>query len=596
MADLSKLSTEDLMKIRDEKAAAQKAQTSKALSEMSTEDLLRLREQKVQQERAIQPGESIARGGFQGASLGFVDELAGKLEGLGSLVGVRGLGGGFNEWRKETPEEAGQSFSEVDASRKNQRRIQDQEAKRQNPGYYAGGQFLGSVAATAVPALGVAPAAGLLKTTAKLAGLGAVEAAGTSEGKVGSEEFNTDVAKGAAISGAFGPVGYLAQKLKPSELKKFANLKAVKAAGAMKAQFKTMDSDEVQNIGRFVLENKLVTTFSNLDDTLKKVATLKDDVGAGIGKAISSVDDLINDAKSLVDADAFGKLNPASKNALKRQIDDGFAFNKKKIAERIRKELIDPNSGNPILSAQMTSLERIAKGFDSQKAASLAEGLVIKGSQRKVTNFDSDSVPNAFKKELYDIVKSELDESVGKIGFLESAVAKASGKAIGKIDAFARGKSLKEQYQALNKKYFQLSKIEDISADRLAQQRANRAISLSDYIVGGAGLTGGAALTYASPMAGASAIVLAGLNKIVRTYGDNAAAVGANNIAEMMLKSPQAMQKWSALLTDAATQGSVALTATHLMLMKNDPEYKSLAEGSLPGLRPPSQGLTIPGR
>lgn len=155
--------------------------------------------------------ESATRGAFDAASLGWLDELAGGLEAVGSKVGVRGLGGSFSDIRLETDEEDKQSFDEVYRQARDAKRELSRSAEEQNPKSYMAGQLAGGIAtgAAGAGALGVKAGAGLgTRVAAGMAG-GALDGAITGAGM--SEANNVkgvlkDAAQGGAIGGAFGGV------------------------------------------------------------------------------------------------------------------------------------------------------------------------------------------------------------------------------------------------------------------------------------------------------------------------------------------------------------------------------------------------------
>jgi hypothetical protein len=124
--------------------------------------------------------ESVIRGGLQGATLGYSDEI------------VAGLAGGLPALLK------GENVKEAYSKRLEQDRAENKAAEKANPKSYLAGEIGGGVASSFVPGLGVAKgAAGV----AKLAGLGAAAGAGYSEAKdVGG--LVKDAAVGGLAAGA----------------------------------------------------------------------------------------------------------------------------------------------------------------------------------------------------------------------------------------------------------------------------------------------------------------------------------------------------------------------------------------------------------
>lgn len=179
--------------------------------------------------------ETMIKKGAQGASFGMLDELKGGLEAAGSTVGVRGLGGAFEDIRLETDEEDKQSLLDTYRQARDAARNREAELAEANPKTALASEIVG----------GMATGGGLLKTGTKGAGLaarmgkgaidgakmGALSAPGYSEadlteGDVGGLLKDTAAmsAGGAALGGALPAAGDLVK----STIKGSKNL--VKAA------------------------------------------------------------------------------------------------------------------------------------------------------------------------------------------------------------------------------------------------------------------------------------------------------------------------------------------------------------------------------
>lgn len=183
--------------------------------------------------------DSFARGALDSASMGWLDELAGHLEAVGSKIGIRGLGGNsLSDIRFETDEEDKQSYDEIYESARDAKRKISKQAREANPNTYMAGEFAGGAAS------GLA-AGGFLAANAKASGLArnattlgqrmaagaagsAVDAgvtgAGYSEGKNPGDVLK-DAATSAAIGGVFGgvmpAVSAGISKVAPAVTKKF---------------------------------------------------------------------------------------------------------------------------------------------------------------------------------------------------------------------------------------------------------------------------------------------------------------------------------------------------------------------------------------
>jgi hypothetical protein len=500
-------------------------------------------------------GESFLRGAGQGASLGFGDELYGV---VGAIVNPTGSDKPFADRYRESRDFA---------------RRKDATAQLDNPKLYGGGAVTGGIMSAIVPGAVAAKAGQAMNTVKGAAAIGGLTGAGMSDADPlkSSDElkrFGLDVGKGAATGAVFQKgfqlLGKVANKFRPSELEKTANIKTLKAAGYMGPELKAMSEAEKQTAGRTLHDLGIVKAFDSLDDVATKAGAAKEKSGQAIGEALDSVDDLVARSKAAIDEGRIGgQLPPQAKANLKAAIDKQFQFNMSRIGQRIEKELIGPNGKNPLLKGEMAKLQGIADDFKAGGSLSMREGNVIKGTQGKVTNFNSDTVPQAFKKEVYDIIKTEIDDIVAKTGNLEGAVGRAEGKTLGNLDVAGRNKSVSDAFQQAKKEYGVTKQTTDIAQRRLGQLQANREVSLTDTIAAVGGLATG------NPVA---PLALGGLNKLARQYGDSVMAVSARKAARILERSPKALGKFADVLEAAAKRGGPALNATHLKLMK-DPEY-----------------------
>lgn len=515
-------------------------------------------------------GESFLRGAAQGAFLGWPDEATATVGAAKDYIsGKLGLRGDFDL----------KDFGKVRDSYLTRIRGEDAKAALDNPGVYKTGAITGGVASAIVPGAIAAKAGAAMNTVKGAAAIGGLTGAGMSDANPLEsldklKEFAGDTAKGAATGAAFGAgfklLGKAANKFRASELEKTANIKTLKAAGYMGSELKAMSEAEKQTAGRTLHDLGIVKAFDSLDDVAAKAGAAKEKAGQAIGEALDGVDDLVVRAKQAIDEGRIGgNLPPQAKENLKAAIDKQFQFNMDRIGQRIEKELISPNGKNPLLKGELAKLQGIADDFKGGGSLSMREGNVIKGTQGKVTNFNSDTVPQAFKKEVYDIIKTEIDDIVGKTGNLEGAVGRIEGKTLGSFDAGARNKSVAEAFGKAKKDYGVTKQTTDIAQRRLGQLQANREFSLTDTIAAAGGLATG------NPVA---PLALGGLNKLARQYGDSVMAVSARKAAQILERSPKALGKFADILELAAKRGGPALNATHLRLLK-DPEYlKALAD------------------
>lgn len=610
--DLSKLSNEELLAI-----ANQKPETSKPdLSKMSDDDLIRLAGLDKSKEPKLTKLESGISGTAQGLTLGFSDEAIGGVRAfIGSMQGEGKYGDLYKKYRDE-------------------QRTHIAKAERDNPKSYVAGMAAGSLGLAFMPGSGLlipgkgATIAGSIGKAALGGGtLGAgLSNATPTESPESAKKFAGDIAKGAALGAAFQGGASLFGKgvsaLKPSNLSRIAEEKAVKAAGAMTKELRELgEKGYLHDLGRELLDKKVVRAFSTLKGIGERAGKLKEEAGKKIGEAISAVDDLVTQTKGLIDEgklfswlpDGKGiltKINGVTlptKKAAKTLINQKYQFNMARIGQRIEDELVSPNmiNGQPIpnLKNEVNKLISLANDYKNFDPVSLGKGLEIKGTQRKLTKFASESIPESFKQDVYQIIKSELDEIVGRTGNLQSEMM--SGLNL-KINDLVKAKlpNINEQtmneiastsYKNANKTYAQMAYTEDIAAKRLGATQSNRAVSLTDTIVAAGGIASG------SPATG---VVLGALNKLGRQFGSSVQAKSADALAKILEKSPDVLKKFIPGLENAAKKSPSALIAEHLSLMGN-PEYRTIIKLSEDeekrGLKIPEQtkqpkGLNIPGQ
>lgn len=163
-------------------------------------------------------GDSAIHGLASGASMGFVDDLAGGLEAVGSKVGLRGVGGkSISDIRLETDEEDKQNFMDVYRQARDAKRKEYAESRKENPGTFLTTELGGGLlTSAALPALSAAKGAAATNIMGKAALQGGISGLGFSEADNASDLI-ADTNKGALTGGALGGLGTLlgkgAQKL-----------------------------------------------------------------------------------------------------------------------------------------------------------------------------------------------------------------------------------------------------------------------------------------------------------------------------------------------------------------------------------------------
>jgi hypothetical protein len=512
----------------------------------------------------VQPSQSALYGASQGLTFGFADEGVAAVKALKDKVTS---GGDYRDLYKARVAEERQSLDE---------------ARRENPKSYIGGELLGTLPTLAIPGLGALKVAKGAGTAAKVAdkalkgasllgipkgatigraaasagAQGALMAAGEStadplESPDKAIDLGMDIAKGAAFGaatqGIFSAGGGLLEKLTPSALRKTAEERAVKAATG-------------QNIS--ALRKMSGTTLNSAGDIAKAEAGLRkkgrDILDEGSLQALDTVEDLA--PKLSKGREKYGKLI----GEIGTKIDESVPLAVD--SQNIAKKMIQYAETIPLTEQGKKLQDRIlaeSANFEKIGRMSFEDAQKFKNQfQYKPTDADALVSNKDVTNKVRSIIGSEMDDTVEKLAQLGPAETK----------------QLLSQYKVAKSKYGTFKSASDAATDRVQKNLSNRFVSPSDYGVGAtAGILsamGGAQGGDDSKMSSLALGALAAMgNKFARTRGSALAAVTADNIAAALEKSPTLAKKFGEKIIDAANRGPAALTATHQMLMKS-PEYK----------------------
>lgn len=464
--------------------------------------------------------ESGIRGAVQGFGMDFGDEITGALE---STAGSLGL------VPDKTYEQA-----------RDESRAAYAQAREDNPGTYLSGQVGGGLASMAIPGLNAAKGAKLATVFGKSALQGGLMGLGASE----SDDIAgmaKDTATGAGIGGAFGAAGGLIGNAASGAVPKtkkaideIAEWLAARSLGAERGTIKKIGADKVRKAGRYALDKGIISPLASADDLIAR----NDASLAASGSGGRAVRDAIDEAG----LSTFNPLNTASK------IDDevgGFWRSPINRGETKQHE----NTLEAILM-------RNSKGID--KDIPLSEAQTLKEELGKVANWKNNlnvTDKERMARDAYRIVASGIDDAV------ESGAAKLNNPEM--------LKALKEA----NKTYSTGKTAEQLLENKFAREQGNKLFGLTDSIVGVGSLGyGGATDDWGT--AGA----IFGAKKFAGKYGTQIGAVGLNNLAKIIAKSPQSLGKYGDILQKAMARGGSSLAITHHMLMERDPEYRQTIE------------------
>ncbi len=346
--------------------------------------------------------------------------------------------------------------------------------------------------------------------------------------------------KGSALDKLLKSPTGLAKKVMdaPSDiLKSIAETRAVKAAGPMLRDVRAMLSkDNLHEIGRDLLDNKVVKFGSGLEGIAKRASDIQSLEGRKIGDFLSAVDDRAGREFSTeaprVDVDVLG--------------------------DRIERELIDPLRDKPVYDSIVKDLSGEVKGIRNRSTDELSNQMTfkeandLKRSYDPFLDFDQPQTPlKEQHKRLRGIINSEIEDRAKSIA----------------PDLFGK-------YKESKRLFGNMSKVTGMSEDKLARTEANRFLSPSDHALGIA-----AALESKGGVAQDSLTGLGiGLgNKLFRERGNGALAVTADALSGLLKVSPDALGRYGpVLLRELERYGAEGMAAMDLALTKDNPEYAKL--------------------
>lgn len=467
------------------------------------------------------PAASAGRKLVQGATAGFSDELSGLIDAAGRVVGVDGAGSRPIKDISANPNGPTLSWDIVKEAYEKGRNHERETLKQDsidNPSVSNLSEFAGGIAS---PLNGLTKGMGLAKAGAVYGG---VAGAGSSE----SEDMKgvlEDAAFGTAIGGAGGKVlGKIGEKVAPvlskatnavgQRLETLADSAGFKASGAMLKDFRVAnDRGKVNELGRFMHDNKMVSLGDTVDDVAAKAATKVSESGA-------KLDRIYTEAK-----EKFGK---AAEKVGFNPIRD-----RREIIDAAKKELGNAEGAGGAVKRLETYLDEVAERH--------FEKIADVGPVR-ASDFDVAMDPRATND-----IKSAMDKAINysrnplsKEPAAEAAFSGARTALSKKVDEGLEslgGDKLLGELKAANKDYGQAKTISNIAGDRINRESANQMFSLTDKIAGGAGLTAGAML--AGPAGIPLAIATAVGSRLVRKYGSSTIAVAAERASKLLMRSPE---------------------------------------------------------
>lgn len=467
--------------------------------------------------------ESAIRGGAQGLSFGFADELTGALE---SMI-------------TDKPYEKARDES----------RAAYAAAEEANPKTFMGSEIAGAVipavAATvasggaAAPATGASVAKALAPSTIKgVAALGATQALGKSEadltkGDVG--EAMKDVTRGAAVGAVAGGAGKAlqmgAEALLPA-LKNLYQKTGTRALGLSTSPIKKMGVEKAEDVVEFALKpsaaaggKSIISEGANTTKMLETANQIKEAAGSDIGGILKTMDEA--NVPVITKKQIYRKLQE-----LRKTVEDKAPELGKRVVDDYQKAIADFENLYPDMTFGVLNDFKKTVGDIVYKHGSPLES-------------------KAALEDVYHVLKEGLDDAVS---YGEDFV-----KTPGLAKAYEAGKSAYER---------SLRAIESLEG-KLAKEKGAPFIGTGDIVVGGIGAKFGGPLGAAGAVAG---------KRMIEKQAPQATAKIAHTLSQKLertlTENPQILGKYVPILQNAASRGQLA--AANYVLQQRDPEYAEM--------------------
>jgi hypothetical protein len=459
----------------------------------------------------VKKGDAFANGALNGASLGFADEIGGALKGAYDRV-------------------TGKSNNLPQAYRAERDNLRQD--LRQSANEHPLANALGNITGGA---MGAAATGGLGAGLKGAALLGGVAGLGNSNHDLTTGDpsqyakagIDTVVGAGAGVAGYGAAKGLQAAgNTLPMALRNFSERRAVKATGAIKSDLSGMRPDQIQSLGRSLLDKGLIKVGATPEKTMELVDAARQEQGQRIGDLMDTVDSL----------------------------GGGKAFNATQFASRVRNGLLKDVRQNPALQSVAESpieglLANIENGNGTRKMsfpqANEFESTMSKGLYNKL-----DPAPKIeTMKKLRDILNDEINSQASKI-------SPGIGQHLAEADA----------------NYGPLAQASKIGDKAMQRQIGNRYFSPSDHWVGGLG--GAAGLATHDPKMALLGLSAGFGNKLLRERGPSTLAVGADKLAD--LASMPASSKIGSVLTRALNPVSSGMIPAEAMSEQLAPRLEPL--------------------
>lgn len=516
---------------------------------------------------ATTPGlpEAMIRGAEHGLTLGFSDEIAGAGDalfdkvlgnsngkGLGDLYhqhvaeqraadaaaekahpiayGATNLIGGIGLGAKTAGFGGGAAADAAEAA------VAPTAAGMASAGTISGNQALTSAAGMITPLARGAAKVGVGGLAGAVAGVGYGNPDNVSDGA-------SEAAKGAATGmlASTAVEGFGAAKAGAADsAESFANDRTVRSLNPNTPQYQQMiKNNQVQSVGRTILDNDVIKPFSSLSDKLEAIRGTPDPVTGQLQGGLQQ--------QAGKQIEAVGTVLDASGAAAPKNTD---------IAAYIQNKFIDPLNG---LKSQVGTKNALQDIADDIRDAPKFQGATFDNAQ-DIKDFINQNVMDTggWKGAPANPINGALRQAYGGVG--DAMEASADKGAVGAGDP-----DLLSKYLQAKTTYGDSATAQNILTNSSARAAAAQPVSLGSKVLAAGQLASG------QPIKAAATV---GALKAVGSYGNNIAALGADRLADVLRSDPSSLGPWAKQLSDAAARGGASLGATNYILQQTSPEYR----------------------
>lgn len=413
-------------------------------------------------------------------------------------------------------------FSKNYESLRDTYREEQDQAQEQHPWAFGVGSVTG-----AVPTLMAAPVSRGVQAVGKVAGGGlkglAAEGAVVGAGYgLGETENITDlpqVAKDVGTGAVTGALGGLAAKGVTSAVgavgSKAADIARRKASGFNKINIKGVGGvEKASEYAKEGFERGMISSVRSARTSANRLSEALEDTGRKIGEVYKIVDDMVGGPS--IDVAAF-------KNEILKRSDQLY--------------------GKP--TSILAYIDKIANGKASITLEDAHTIYMTLSKKFKIKNNNNPTDMQLIAKETTTAMRDILDEKVLQVAGPEQAQA----------------------LQALNREFHVGRTLEKSLVDKASAEEGNKFLGLLGN-VGGGSVTGGLLAAGGDLATSGGAGLAAGL---ATRLSSTRVPQMVGGLAQLLSKAPA---KYKQILEQAAERGSQAVSATHFLLMKTDPEYR----------------------